>query len=1259
MIRRTVIRFATAAATLLVLLLLTTGAWGATGVTASFLVDTDTIPPGGLVNFDASGSLPSPDASITDFTWDYGDGTGAMSTATSPYADHQYVSAGEYDVVLTVTDDSGMQDTSLATRISVVANQLPVSVPTADPTSGTVPLTVSFDGSGSYDPDGNIEYWDWEFGDGIGGDSSMNPTHEYAYPGTFTASLEVTDDDYDTASDTVTITVFPLVANDNFADAEALEGTLEETSGEVTGTNVGATGEPNEDYTNVAMPPLDTVWYSFTPKTDGGLILHVPESSATMHLSVYAASSVGDTGTGRVADSDPTDASGNVACSVTADTTYYIQLDGVGDAEGTFTLSWEFIGPPTNDNFAAATALGTNSGTVEGHTWGATGETDEPAAADQLDTVWYRWSPSADGVLSLDLTGDLDGMLSVHTGEDVASLTSLASDWGALSTPVQAGTTYYIQVDGESDDEGSFTLVWSLSAAPDNDDLANAEAISSEDTSGTIEGSTVAATEETEESGGDGTLNSVWYTFSRTTNGLLSLGGTEVGTVTPYLGVYTGAVMAELIYVGSGSPPLSVPIRAGKTYSIQVDGSGDEVGTFALEWLFVEAPGNDDFSAATVISNDNGSVDGTNIAATGEPDENDPYAPLNTVWYKWVAPASGVATFDMPAGDFDTALAAYDGDGTFADLYCLTDDDNGSPSGEYLSRVLFDCEKDATYWLQVDGAGDATGNFTLSWSLQESPSNDNFADAYALTGTYGTVAGTNIAATRESTEPFLYADNSVWYSFTPSVSGIMDLTMTNPDPELLDTVLIVWDIDSVDEAWGANVAFDDDSGEELLSATSFDAVAGITYHIQIIGKHSSEEGGFTLGWQFTAGVSYYPFITSADHETFAVGVQKSFTLTATGEAPLTISIDNVYWPDLGLTFTDNLDGTATIAGIPSAKSGGAYNVLVRAANSRGSTTQDFTLTINEAAGITNQTESPHKTVVGQPASLWVSPSGYPAPTVQWEESTDAGVTWTPIEGATGNIYEIESTTLAMDHYQYRAVVTNTIDTVISDPIELQVYQGATITSQPTSQEAVVGHPATFSVAASGHPDPLYQWQISTSKGRKWADIVGATSASYTTDPTTFTMSGYLYRVKVSNDWGDVTSNQVALTVRYGTTDLAVEQDGEYDSVTKKITWTWTVSNNGDEDAQNVVLKSTLANGTKLTNVNLDQASGATSKVGGRTVTIKIPVLASGSSATIVVTALVTRATGIVSNTVVLTSAGTDTAPDNNSGTTTIEIGGVG
>jgi len=75
----------------------------------------------------------------------------------------------------------------------------PVASFTATPSSGAPPLTVTFDGSSSYDPNGTVVSYSWTFGDGASG-SGQIVTHTYNTRGTFAATLTVTDNDGETGS---------------------------------------------------------------------------------------------------------------------------------------------------------------------------------------------------------------------------------------------------------------------------------------------------------------------------------------------------------------------------------------------------------------------------------------------------------------------------------------------------------------------------------------------------------------------------------------------------------------------------------------------------------------------------------------------------------------------------------------------------------------------------------------------------------------------------------------------------------------------------------------------------------------------------------------------------------------------------------------------------------------------------------------------------------------------------------------------------
>jgi len=91
-----------------------------------------------------------------------------------------------------------------------------------------------------------------------------------------------------------------------------------------------------------------------------------------------------------------------------------------------------------------------------------------------------------------------------------------------------------------------------------------------------------------------------------------------------------------------------------------------------------------------------------------------------------------------------------------------------------------------------------------------------------------------------------------------------------------------------------------------------------------------------------------PAITSADNTTFNVGSAGSFTVTTTGLPTVsTISLSGDPLPS-GVTFTDNGDGTATLAGTPDPSTEGTYNLVFTASNGvLPDAVQNFTLTVAE------------------------------------------------------------------------------------------------------------------------------------------------------------------------------------------------------------------------------------------------------------------------------------------------------------------------
>jgi outer membrane protein assembly factor BamB len=96
-------------------------------------------------------------------------------------------------------------------RIPIAANQPPVAQLAADPEEGDMPLSVNFDASGSYDPDGSIETYDYDWeGDGSYEllDGGATPTHLYESAGEYNPTVRVKDDDSAESTASVAVAVW-------------------------------------------------------------------------------------------------------------------------------------------------------------------------------------------------------------------------------------------------------------------------------------------------------------------------------------------------------------------------------------------------------------------------------------------------------------------------------------------------------------------------------------------------------------------------------------------------------------------------------------------------------------------------------------------------------------------------------------------------------------------------------------------------------------------------------------------------------------------------------------------------------------------------------------------------------------------------------------------------------------------------------------------------------------------------------------------
>ncbi|MGO4103876.1 beta strand repeat-containing protein [Leifsonia sp. YAF41] len=299
-----------------------------------------------------------------------------------------------------------------------------------------------------------------------------------------------------------------------------------------------------------------------------------------------------------------------------------------------------------------------------------------------------------------------------------------------------------------------------------------------------------------------------------------------------------------------------------------------------------------------------------------------------------------------------------------------------------------------------------------------------------------------------------------------------------------------------------------------------------TFNVQ-----ASNRFGDAATQSFTLTVSAAPLITSSPSATFAVGSTDTFTVTTTPGFPSTTVIAMSGVLPEGLTFDDLGDGTATVTGKPVVAAGKSYPLTFTASNTAGSTTQPFTLVVNEPSTFTTGTSAAF--TVGTPGSFTVKTGGgYPAvgsitavstgaalPTdLTLDDNGDGTATLSGIAPAgSGGAYTLQLTGVSG------------VSPDATQTLTVTVTEAAVIVTNPSSTTVTAGGTATFTVAATGYPAPTVKWQASIDGGSHYTDVPGATAATLS-----FTASqpqnGTLYRAVFSNGTTDATTTPALLTV---------------------------------------------------------------------------------------------------------------------------------
>jgi sugar lactone lactonase YvrE len=298
----------------------------------------------------------------------------------------------------------------------------------------------------------------------------------------------------------------------------------------------------------------------------------------------------------------------------------------------------------------------------------------------------------------------------------------------------------------------------------------------------------------------------------------------------------------------------------------------------------------------------------------------------------------------------------------------------------------------------------------------------------------------------------------------------------------------------------------------------------------------------------TLTVTQVPAFTSAASTTFAVGGSGTFQVTASGSPAPTFTITAGSNPAaVGIT----LSSAGVLSGTPTSTTGSPFAFTITAANSAGTATQNFTLTVSSTTAPAFSAHPAGTTTVtaGNTATFTVTVSGTPTPTLQWQISPDGGSNYTDlangaitggtVSGATTATLSIASVTSALNNSRYRVRATNSVSTVTSNVSILTVNSTPAITNSTLTYTAPTGQTANgatiFSVTTSGQPAPT-SFAISSGALPSWVTLNTATGVITANRATTTGDQGTsIFNVTATNGVGTSPAVQFTITITTGPT----------------------------------------------------------------------------------------------------------------------------
>jgi Immunoglobulin I-set domain len=313
------------------------------------------------------------------------------------------------------------------------------------------------------------------------------------------------------------------------------------------------------------------------------------------------------------------------------------------------------------------------------------------------------------------------------------------------------------------------------------------------------------------------------------------------------------------------------------------------------------------------------------------------------------------------------------------------------------------------------------------------------------------------------------------------------------------------------------------STQLTISLSASDQATGGAYAVLV--TNPSPGGGPSNAVDFTVN-NPVPTISDLSPSSVTAGAAAQ-TLTVDGTNFLSTSAVTYNGAAHTATFVNSTQLTISLSASDQATAG-AYAVVVTNPSPGGGASNSFTFTVNKPVPVISAQPQGQTVTAPATATFSVSATG-PAPlSYQWDKNGAA------IAGATSATYTTPPTTWGANGASFTVTVTNSAGSVTSNAAILTVNPAPTmnlwpvgpvlIGGQPQSQSLVTGANATFTATAIGTEPITYQWN------KNGTPISGATSATYTTPPTTSADNGASFTVTVTNSVNSLTSAPATLSL---------------------------------------------------------------------------------------------------------------------------------